>query len=124
MPSKKRVSPDQVETVACGNLMKKMKIVPKDPFEDRYAEMNLEIPNVSITDVMGKLFGPDVEYPCKYQVTSYHCEMSGVARTLCGETMFTEETKTCLALAYEKEKKQPLLDFLNTLFPCLFINHK
>lgn len=121
MPSnKKRVNPTQTETLAGGNVAKKAKIIPKDPFEGEFSQVFVEIPNEFMGPVLEKLFArftPEF----KFEVTSYRSETSGVSKSVCGVSKFVEETRSFLTLTYETGKKEELVKILNELFPyCSF----
>lgn len=121
MPSnKKRVNPTQIETLAGGNVSKKAKIIPKDPFEGEFSQIFVEIPNEFICPVLEKVFSkysPEFHF----EVTSYRSETSGVAKYVCGVSKFVEETRSFLTLTYETGKKEKIVEILNELFPyCLF----
>ena len=125
MPSnKKRIKPEIVETVASGNVSKKMKIEPRDPFLNRYVEISLDVPNTTMSEVMEKFFGEGVVNPSPVQITKYRTEQSGVAKTICGETLFVEEIKTSFSLVCPTEKKQIWLDELNKRFCAVVIVNK
>ena len=121
MPSnKKRVNPTQVEIVAGGNVTKKAKIVPKDPFEGEYKQIFVEVPNEFMNNVLEKLFNRDTS-ACRYEVTSYRSEISGISKSICGVTKFVEETRSFLTLTYEANKREEMIRVLNELFPyCSF----
>ena len=117
MSSKKRVKPELIDTLMGGSVAKKAKIQPKDPFQDRFADVSVEIPNCGMCDVYSKFFGEGVVNPLKFEVKSYKSELAGTSKTVCGETLFIEETKTSLVITYEKEKKEDFIRILNERFP-------
>ena len=102
--------------VLAGGSNKKLKLTAKDPFAGRFGEVNVEIPDMCIPEVCNKLFNPDVEKP-RFEIKSYKSELLGVAKTMCGETQFIEESKVTLLLIYEKEKKETLIKLLTDCFP-------
>jgi hypothetical protein len=115
--AKKRVKAEIIDVLGGGSVNKKAKIIAKDPFVDRYAEMSVEIPNLCVGEVCNKLFGDNVMNPLKFEIKSYKSEYSGTAKTVCGETLFIEECKVTLIIIYEKDKKEDLIRVLNDRFP-------
>lgn len=118
---KKRVKPETVETLAVGSINKKAKIQPKDPFAEKYATLTVEVPNMCLGEICSKFFGDNVN-PFKFEISSYKSEYSGVAKTVCGETMFIEESKVVVIITYEKDKKEELIKLINERFPYTYVH--
>jgi cyanate lyase len=119
--SKKRVKSEIIDVLSGGNVSKKAKIQPRDPFADRYADIIVEVPNMCLGEICAKLFGEGVMNPLKFEIKSYKSEYSGVAKTVCGETQFIEESKVSVVITYEKDKKEDLIKVINERFPyCYF----
>lgn len=97
--------------------IKKLKIVPNDPFKDRYAEMVVEIPNVCILEACTKFFQEEGPNPLRFEIKSYKSELNGTAKTICGETLFVEDCRLTLTLIYEKDKKDKMTELLDQRFP-------
>ena len=122
MPSKKRVNPETIETIAGGSIAKKAKIIPKDPFEGEFKQMFVEVPNEFMNGAMEKLFEKQTP-ELRFEVTSYRSEISGVVKTVCGVSRFVEETRTSFTLTYETGKKEQIIAMLNELFPyCVYVD--
>lgn len=113
--SKRTKKTESVELLAGGS-SKKLKLTAKDPFEGRFGEMSVDIPDTCIAEVCGKLFGDERSTP-RFEIKSYKSELVGVAKTVCGETRFIEESKVCLLLTYEKDKKDDMVTLLTECFP-------
>ena len=124
MSSKKRVKSENIEILAGGSNSKKSKIIPRDPFEGRFAEIMVEIPNVCMMEVCSKLFNDETPPPLRFEIKSYKSELSGTAKTVCGETLFIEESKVSFVIVYEKGKKEDLVRLLNDRFPFCYFNCK
>lgn len=118
---KKRVKPETVETLAVGSINKKAKIQPKDPFAEKYATLTVEVPNMCLGEICNKFFGEN-NNPFKFEITSYKSEYAGVAKTVCGETMFIEESKVSVVLTYEKDRREELVKIVNERFPFAYIH--
>lgn len=118
---KKRVKSELIETLASGSINKKAKLQPKDPFIEKYATLTVEIPNLCLGEICNKFFGDNLN-PLKFEITSYKSEYSGVAKTVCGETMFIEESKVSVVLTYEKDKREDLIKLVNERFPYAYIH--
>lgn len=112
----KRTKRTETIEVLAGGSTKKLKLTARDPFAGRFGEVNVEIPDMCIAEVCNKLFDPELEKP-KFEIKSYKSELVGVAKTVCGETQFIEESRVILLLIYEKEKKEALIKLLTECFP-------
>ena len=118
MPSNKRKS-ETVEVLAGGSC-KKSKLPVRDPFAGKYAEMVLEIFNTQLNEICDNLFNK-LEKPCRFEIKSYKYEISGVNKTVCGESCFLEESKATLIITYEKEKKDDMIELVTGRFPsCVY----
>ena len=118
MPSNKRKS-ESVDVLAGGSC-KKSKFPIKDPFADKYGEMTLEIYNLQLCEICETLFIKNEE-PLKFEIKSYKYEISGVNKTVCGESRFLEESKAVLLITYEKEKKDCMIEMVTERFPsCVY----
>lgn len=121
--SKRKIKPESTVVEMAGSLLKKSKIIPKDPFEGRYKSMTVDIPNLSIFEAFEKLFKTDSTLPFKFEVTSYHYEQNGVTKYVCGENLFVEESKTQMVVTYESDKQEEMIALLNERFPaCTCVN--
>ena len=118
MPSNKRKS-ETVEVLAGGSC-KKSKFPIRDPFADKYGEMLLEIYNLQLCEICDTLFAKN-EKMIKFEIKSYKYEISGVNRTVCGESRFLEESKAVLTITYEKERKDDMVELITDRFPsCVY----
>lgn len=118
---KKRIKAESVDILASGSVSKKAKIQPRDPFVEKYATISVEIPNMCLGEICSKFFGDNVN-PFKFEISSYKSEYSGVAKTVCGETMFIEESKVVVIITYEKDKKEELIKLINERFPYAYVH--
>lgn len=121
MTKKKR---EENDTPSMGINNKKIKIVPKDPFEGKYGEIEVEVGNMYMGQVMELLFNRDEVRPFNYEITRYMSQYSGVAKTLWGETMFEEECRLSFTLVFQKGKKEEMLEILNKKIPTCSFNVK
>lgn len=112
----KRTKRSESIDILAGGSNKKLKLTAKDPFAGRFGEVSVEIPDLCIAEVCNKLFSGDFDKP-KFEIKSYKCELVGVAKTMCGETQFIEESKVTLLMVFEKEKKDLLIQLLTDNFP-------
>lgn len=121
MTKKKR---EENDTPAGGINSKKIKIVPKDPFEGKYGEIEVEVGNMYMGQVMELLFNREEVRPFNYEITRYTSQYSGVTKTLWGETMFEEECRLTFTLVFQKGKKEEMLEILNKKIPNCSYNVK
>lgn len=121
MPSNKRKS-EFNEILAGGSVGKKGKTMFKDPFADRFGEVNVEISDLGMPEICEKLYSG--EHKVKFEVKSYRSELIGVSRTVCGETRFVEDFRASLVITYEKDKKDEMIDELITKFPNVTYNFR
>lgn len=120
MPSKKRKS-DVFEVLASGNA-KKSKIVPVDPFGDKYSEVNLEIFNTPLDKIFEILCTNFDEGTPRFEIKTYKSVLSGYSKTLCGETRFQEEFQVLVTIVFETEKKDQMESFIKARLPdCTYI---
>lgn len=112
----KRTKRTETTELLAGGSNKKLKLTARDPFAGRFSEATVEIPDMCIAEVCNKLFDPERE-KIKFEIKNYKCELVGVAKTVCGETQFIEESKVVLLLIFEKEKKETLVNMLTECFP-------
>lgn len=115
MPSNKRKT--ETFDILAGGSVKKGKIVVKDPFLDRFAEVTVEIYDLSMNEICDKFFGNNVENPLKFEIKNYKSELVGVSKTVCGETRFIEDFRATLTITFEKEKKDLMINLLTDRFP-------
>lgn len=122
MTKKKR---EETDTLAGGINNKKLKIIPKDPFEGKYGEIEVEVGNMYMGQVMEKLFNNEETRPFNYEIRKYMSQYSGVAKTLWGETMFEEECRLSFTIVFQKGKKEEMIEILNNKIPnCSFVVKK
>lgn len=117
--SKRKGKSESIEVLAGGSGGKRPKTQIQDPFIDKYSEVCVELYGMTLKEVCDKLFIPDK--PFKYEIKSYKSEFSGVSKTVCGETMFLEESKINLVITYQKDKKEEIIALLGDCFPsCIY----
>lgn len=122
MTKKKR---EETDILAGGVNNKKIKIIPKDPFEGKYGEIDVEVGNMYMGQVMEKLFNPEEPKPFCYEIRKYTSQYSGVAKTLWGETMFEEECRLTFTIIFQKGKKEQMIELLTEKLPdCCFVVRK
>lgn len=114
MPSNKRKS-ESVEVLAGGSC-KKPRTPIKDPLAERYKDVVVEVFNLNMPEICDKLFMKP-EKPIRYEVKCYRFEIQGVAKTVCGESCFLEESKASITITYEVDKKDDFINLLQERFP-------
>lgn len=118
--SGKRKVKVETEVLGSGSIGKRLKLPVQDPFADRYAEVSVELHNLNLQDICAKLFDK-TENSFKYEIKSYKSEFSGYSKTVCGETLFIEESKTVVVITYQKDKKEDMTELLLKRFPsCVY----
>lgn len=121
MPSKK-VKSEHTEVIGGGSTNKKIKLATMDPFEGKYGDVVVEIYNHNMPLICEKLKYADPTLI--FEVKNYRFEISGVSKTVCGETRFVEESKAVLTITYEISLKEQIIKFLQDQFPTFTYSFK
>ena len=98
-------------------LNKHLKLIPIDPFKNRFEDVRVLVPNMCTVEVCRRLSTPIEGENVLYEIKSYKCSVKGKIKTFCGETGFIETSKIAMVLSYEKEKKERFLEYLKEIFP-------
>lgn len=114
-----------IEQLMEGVVNKKMKIVPKDPFEGKYGEVEVDVANYFMGQILDMFFNSNEIRTFNYQITKFSSMHNGVSKTLFGETLFEEECRVSFTMVYEKGKKDEMIEMIKKKLPdCSYIIKK